>query len=149
MISQVPNGPLKFHYDWRDERPADETPPYTWRQYILNPDLPEMLIWFPMVKASLRAMDMTEAIMEEKVGNRISKWAVTGGSKRGWTAWLAAAVDPERIKLLVPVVCDFVNFQKTVHHWMKSLGGTPLIQLTYWIEESESFSFGQTFRHLF
>ena len=90
---------------------ADDTPNYTWRQFILNPDNPEMLIWFPMVKASLRAMDMTTQFVKDQYGKSLSKWGVSGGSKRGWTAWLTAAVDPERVKLIVPVVCDFLNFR--------------------------------------
>ena len=111
VITEVPNGPLKFFYDWRDERLADDTPNYTWRQFILNPENPEMLIWFPMVKASLRAMDMTTEFVKTQYGKSLTKWGVSGGSKRGWTAWLTAAVDPERVKLLVPVVCDFLNFK--------------------------------------
>ena len=77
----------------------------------MNPENPEMLIWFPMVKASLRAMDMTTEFVKDQYGKSLIKWGVSGGSKRGWTAWLTAAVDPERVKLIVPVVCDFLNFR--------------------------------------
>ena len=43
-------------------------------------------------------MDMVEQIIEKNHGHKIEKWALSGASKRGWTAWLTAAVDPERIK---------------------------------------------------
>ena len=64
-----------------------------------------------MVKASLRAMDMTTEFVNDQYSRSLTKWGVSGGSKRGWTAWLTAAVDPERVKLIVPVVCDFLNFR--------------------------------------
>ena len=67
-----------------------------------------------MVKAALRTMDMVEEIIEEKFGDKIEKWAVSGASKRGWAAWLTAAADQERVKLLVPVVCQFLNIYKTM-----------------------------------
>ena len=101
-----------FFFDWAPERKADEMVSWTWRQYLENPDNPELLCWFPMVKASLRAMDMTEQIVAHKFGSKITSWSVTGGSKRGWTTWLTAAVDPERVKFQAPVVADFLNFSK-------------------------------------
>ena len=114
VIEQVPNGPISFTTDWRESRKPDEVDEHTWRAFILNPDVPEQLVWFPMVKAALRTMDMVEEIIEEKFGNKIQKWAVSGASKRGWTAWLTAAADQERVKLLVPVVCQFLNIYKTM-----------------------------------
>ena len=31
VINEVPNGPLKFYYDWREQRLADDTPNYKLR----------------------------------------------------------------------------------------------------------------------
>jgi PhoPQ-activated pathogenicity-related protein len=97
-------------------------------------DLPELLCWFPMVKSALRAMDMTEEIVNEKFGKSISKWAVTGGSKRGWTTWLVSGVDPERVVLSVPVVADMLNFSKTMHMWYRNLGAITVAQIGYWAD---------------
>ena len=87
-----------------------------------------------MTKASVRAMDMAEEIIKEKLGSTITSWSVTGGSKRGWTTWLVAAVDPERVKLMVPVVADFLNFSKTLHRWYRNLGGIQIAQIGYWLD---------------
>ena len=61
-----------------------------------------------MVKAAVLAMNATNDILHEETcgktqlsegypcreeGIEVDRWALTGGSKRGWTAWLAAGVD--------------------------------------------------------
>ena len=49
----------------------------------------------------------------------VNRWALTGGSKRGWTAWLAAAVDYHRVKLTAPVVLSFLNMIENFHHYWR------------------------------
>ena len=49
-------------------------------------------------------------------------WAVTGASKRGWTVWLMAAIDP-RIYATYPVVCSMMNTQRYLHHHHDSYQG--------------------------
>lgn len=80
---------------------------YGWRRFIEeNGDDPERLVIMPMVKAAFLAMNATDDILhQEMCGPKLSKtvcrdknismnrWAMTGGSKRGWTTWLTAAVD--------------------------------------------------------
>ena len=44
-------------------------------------------------------------------GQELTRWTVGGASKRGWTTWLVAAVDPERINLACPIVLDALNLQ--------------------------------------
>ena len=75
-------------------------------------DEPEWLLRFPMVKASVRAMDMVSEFSQKNLnGPEIDQWGVLGGSKRGWTTWLVGAVDPERVKMIAPIVLDCLNFQ--------------------------------------
>ena len=65
-----------------------------------------------MVKASVRAMDMVSEFSQKNLnGPEIDQWGVLGGSKRGWTTWLVGAVDPERVKMIAPIVLDCLNFQ--------------------------------------
>lgn len=66
-----------------------------------------------MVKASLRAMDaITEftAKNHPELGVQLDYYSVAGASKRGWTTWDVGAVDPNRVKAIVPIVLDAINF---------------------------------------
>src|SRR5437763_11807382 len=48
---------------------------------------------------------------------KVEKFVVSGGSKRGWTTWCTAAVDP-RVIAIVPASIDLLNVEKSFeHHW--------------------------------
>jgi PhoPQ-activated pathogenicity-related protein len=65
----------------------------------------------PMVKSAVTAMDTVQARMPG-----VSDFVVSGGSKRAWTTWLTAAVDP-RVKAIIPASFDFLNQdEQLVHH---------------------------------
>jgi len=123
FIEQIPNEHLVFKNDWKNSRTEDckcrtevssiiefassliviffsAIIALTWHHFLDYPDQPEWLLRFPMVKASLRAMDMISEFSETTLGGpKISRWGVLGGSKRGWVTWLLGAVDPERVKV--------------------------------------------------
>ena len=47
----------------------------------------------------------------------VDKFVVAGGSKRGWTTWTTAAVDP-RVVAICPIVIDMLNVVPSFkHHW--------------------------------
>ena len=67
--------------------------------YLKDTSQPDWLVRFPMVKASLRAMDaITEYIskVHPDLGVQLDYYNVAGASKRGWTTWDVGAVDPNR-----------------------------------------------------
>jgi PhoPQ-activated pathogenicity-related protein len=79
-----------------------------------------------MVKASIRAMDAMQEYVRTKhtdLGASIDYFSVSGASKRGWTTWLVGAVDPDRVKIIVPIVLDAINFVTVEHHQYRSYGG--------------------------
>ncbi|CAF0845371.1 unnamed protein product [Brachionus calyciflorus] len=79
-------------------------------------------ILFPMTKAVKRCMDM---VVKELRANGIQfseRFIVSGASKRGWTAYLTAAVDP-RVFAVVPIVFDLININVNFHAQFRSLGG--------------------------
>ena len=120
-LKQVPNQPLVFHGDGV-ERVEDDLIAYTWNQYIKTGDSrwPARL---PMVKSVVRAMDTVQAIMaSEQAGKiKVDQFVVAGGSKRGWTTWMTAAVD-KRVVAIAPIVIDVLNVDRSMQHHFSAYG---------------------------
>lgn len=76
---------------------------------------------YPMVKSLAKAMDAIQAFALREWNFMIRWFLVTGGSKRGWTTWLTAAVEP-RVKAIAPMVIDTLNMQAQLPHQLKSYG---------------------------
>jgi PhoPQ-activated pathogenicity-related protein len=88
-LAMVPNQPLVFTDDGT-ERSEDAIIAYSFDKYMSTGD-PNWPVLLPMVKSAVRAMDTVQAVMQDK--GPINAFVVSGGSKRGWTTWLSAAVD--------------------------------------------------------
>lgn len=120
-LRMVPNQTLTFHGDGKT-RTEDDLISYTWAQYLKTGDerWPARL---PMTKAVVRAMDAATAFLASPAGGgaRVDTFMVTGGSKRGWTAWAAAAVD-RRVVGLAPVVIDILNVEVSIKHHYRAYG---------------------------
>jgi len=127
VLFQVPNEHITFAADpIQKSRTEDAIIAYTWDHFLDDPSQPEWLVRFPMVKASVRAMDATAEFVAQKLpelGCQLDYWAVAGASKRGWTTWLVGAVDPKRVMAIAPVVLDAINFVAVEHHEYRSYGG--------------------------
>lgn len=100
VLLQVPHQPL-----W--ERTEDRLIAYTFDHYLRSgeEDWPLLL---PMVKSAVRGMDAMQEVARTRWGLGIESFTVSGASKRGWTSWLTAAVDP-RVKSMAPMVIDMLN----------------------------------------
>jgi PhoPQ-activated pathogenicity-related protein len=120
-LRTVPNQTLMFNDDGK-ERTEDDLIAYTWMQYLKTGDerWPARL---PMTKAAVRAMDATTAFLAspEGGGTKVDTFMVTGGSKRGWTAWTLAAVD-RRVVGLAPIVIDVLNVEASIKHHYRAYG---------------------------
>ena len=135
-IKQIPNEKLIFHNDWKSSRTEDGIIALTWRHFLDYPEQPEWLLRFPMVKACLRAMDMTSELMVS-LGSPVpvERWSVLGGSKRGWTSWMVAVADPERVVAVAPIVLDLLNMRENLHHMWRNTGNWSFTFSDYWMEE--------------
>ena len=114
VLRQVPNQPL---YGGKVE---DDLISYTYDQYLKtgNQDWPLLL---PMTKSAVKAMDAIQELAEKEAGEKVEKFVVSGGSKRGWTTWLAGAVDP-RVAAIAPMVIDTLNFEKQMPYQLEVWG---------------------------
>ena len=120
-LKNVPNQPLEFKGGGR-KMVEDDLITFTWNKYLETKDK-EWPARLPMVKSAVRAMDAIQAFAASKEGGglKIEKFVVAGGSKRGWTTWCTAAVDP-RVAAIVPLVIDVVNVRKSMREHLEAYG---------------------------
>ena len=72
-----------------------------------------------MTKSAVRAMDAVTAFAASAGGggHKVGRFVVSGASKRGWTTWTTAAVDP-RVVGVAPAVIDLLNVEPSfIHHY--------------------------------
>lgn len=127
VLFQIPNEDITFSSDsLQMSRGEDEIIAFTWDHYLKDTSRPDWLVRFPMVKATLRAMDaITDfiATSHPELNCQLDYYGVAGASKRGWTTWDVGAVDPTRVTAIVPIVLDAINFVAVEHHQWRSYGG--------------------------
>lgn len=121
-LRQVPNQPLVFPDNPGNERYEDAIIAYTFDKYVKTNDGSWPLL-LPMVKSAVRAMDTVQDHMAKPAsgGLKINQFVVSGGSKRGWTTWLTAAVD-KRVRAIAPCVIDVLNMDEQMPHHLAAYG---------------------------
>lgn len=120
-LRMIPNQPLTFFGDGV-ARKEDDLIAYGWRKYLDGGD-DEWLARLPMTKAAVRAMDTVQAFAQSPEGGRraVTRFVVSGGSKRGWTTWTTAAVD-SRVVAIMPAVIDVLNLKPSMTHHYRAYG---------------------------
>ena len=121
-VFDIPNEPLTFTGDPFGPRSEDQIIAYTWRKFLDTGDSAWPLR-LPMTKAAVRAMDTVTSFAASKKGgmHRVDHFIVTGASKRGWTTWITAAVDP-RVTGIAPMVIDLLNVIPSFEHHYRVYG---------------------------
>jgi PhoPQ-activated pathogenicity-related protein len=119
-LGQVPNEPLRFAGE-AQTRTEDAIIAYTWAKFLSGGDesWPARL---PMTKAAVRGMDTVTAFLAglpDPVA--VKNFVVAGASKRGWTTWSTAAVDP-RVIAIAPIVIDTLNVQQVFEAQFRAYG---------------------------
>lgn len=119
-VRQVPNQPYYFDAEPGRQRSEDELLGYSIDRYFDAED-PSWPALAPMTKSVVRAMDTVQQFIQTKHDHEIDDFVVLGGSKRGWTTWLTAAVDP-RVKAIMPASIEVHELQKQLEHQHASYG---------------------------
>ncbi|MBN1342193.1 MAG: hypothetical protein JXQ73_05915 [Phycisphaerae bacterium] len=114
ILSNVPRQPI---FDGKSE---DAIISYTFEKYVetREPDWPLLL---PMTKSAVRTMDAIQEMAKKNWKTEIKGFTVAGGSKRGWTTWLTAAMD-KRVKSCGPAVIDVLNMSVQMKHQLYAWG---------------------------
>jgi PhoPQ-activated pathogenicity-related protein len=121
-LGMVPNQPL-FFADSKDKgRSEDDLIAYTRVKHFGTRD-DEWLVRLAMVKSGVRALDAVQEFLRSDAGGRlkVDEFVVSGGSKRGWTTWLVAAVD-KRVIAIMPTVIDALNSEAITRHHFEAYG---------------------------
>jgi PhoPQ-activated pathogenicity-related protein len=113
VLGQVPYQPL---FGMTEDRLIA----HTFERYLATGDSDWPLL-LPMVNSVVRAFDASSAASEREWGAPLERFTVTGGSKRGWTTWLTAAVD-SRVVALAPIVIDALNMERHFPHQVEAWG---------------------------
>lgn len=120
-LRTVPNQGTEF-FDDGVIRFEDEIIAYTFDKFLNGGDS-EWPLLLPMVKSAVAAMDASQGFVASLPGSlEIDDFVVAGASKRGWTTWLTAAVDP-RVKAIAPLVIDLLDFPEQVPNHLNQYEG--------------------------
>lgn len=114
VLYNVPRQPI---FDGMKE---DQIISYTFDEYLKTAD-PNWPLLLPMAKSAVRAMDALEELATREWKTTLKGFVVAGGSKRGWTTWLTAAVD-KRVEACAPAVIDVLNFSAQMKHQLEAWG---------------------------
>jgi PhoPQ-activated pathogenicity-related protein len=96
----------------------DDLIAHTFGKFLETGD-PKWPLLLPMTKSVRAAMDALQAD-----NPKLKKFIITGGSKRGWTTWLAGGMQDSRVAGIAPMVFDFLDFKAQLKHQV-ALWGKP------------------------
>lgn len=131
-VSNVPN--QKLTYQGASEPLAeDNSVAWSWKLFINDAKkYQNASLHIPMAAAVSQALRLAKI---ELAPQHITKFIVTGASKRGWAAWLTALSDPD-VVAIVPFAMDLLGTQESLKHMYRSYGNNwPVAFYPYYQQE--------------
>lgn len=123
-LEGVPNQPTKLT-GVTGNLSEDALIAQSWKKELATGDI-NWAVNLPMTNSAVKTMDAVQQFLASPAGGglAIDDFVVSGGSKRGWTTWLTAAVD-SRVKAIIPAVFDGLNMQAAFKHAYDTYGFYP------------------------
>ncbi|WP_273908547.1 PhoPQ-activated protein PqaA family protein [Enterobacter bugandensis] len=117
-VSNVPNQVLSYQ-GVTTPLAEDDSVAYSWRLFIGDTQkYQNASLHIPMAASVSQAFRLAK---KELAQHNITKFIVTGASKRGWAAWLTALSDPD-VDAVVPFVMDLLDTKNSLEHMYQSYG---------------------------
>lgn len=118
-VSNVPNQALYYQGE-ATPLVEDDSVAYSWKLFIEDTQkYQNASLHIPMAASVSQAFRLAKKELAQQ--QKITKFIVTGASKRGWAAWLTALSDPD-VDAVVPFVMDLLNTKKSLEHMYQSYG---------------------------
>ena len=117
-VSNVPNQVLSYQ-GVTTPQAEDYSVAYTWKLFIGDTQkYQDASLHIPMAASVSQAFRLAK---KELAQHNVTRFMVTGVSKRGWAAWLTALSDPD-VDAVIPVAFDLLNTKKSLEHIYQSYG---------------------------
>lgn len=117
-VSNVPNQLLTYQGE-PTALGEDDSVAYSWKLFLNDPQkYSNASLHIPMAASVSQAIRLAK---RELVSLTITKFILTGASKRGWAAWLTALSDPDVIAV-VPFAMDLLSTKQSLEHMYQSYG---------------------------
>lgn len=122
QLENVPNQPMVFADRPTEALVEDAIIAHQQVKFARTRD-PEQLVRLPMVKSGVAAMTAIQEFLSTGAVRRLKvrKFVVSGGSKRGWAAWLVGALD-KRVAAIIPIVINVLDPDATTRHHWRAMG---------------------------
>ena len=112
ILHQTPKQPL---YEGLVE---DQLISFTLHNFKVDNDYSWPLL-FPMVKSAVKAMEAIQEFSKRELKKEVTRFTLSGASKRGWTTWLTGAID-HRVEAIGPMVIDVLNMPVSLDYQLEA-----------------------------
>lgn len=128
-VSNIPNQYLTYGTDNKPLK-EDDSVARSWSLFMDNPALrTRASVHIPMATAVSQAIRVAK---HELKAQGITRFIVTGASKRGWSSWLTFISDPD-VDAVVPFVIDLLDTRAALTHMYRTYGGNwPIVFYPYY-----------------